>query len=64
MSLGKKIIVENILYASDWGFPLEIEDVKQIVKSILNRAGQKKKHYLIYLEKFGTQSIFIDTVIN
>lgn len=41
----EKRIVEAILYASDWGFPFEKEDVKQIVKSYLDRAGQKKIHF-------------------
>lgn len=41
----EKCIVEAILYAPDWGFPFEKEDMKQIVKAYSNRWGQKRKHF-------------------
>lgn len=33
----EKCIVEAILYAPDWSFPFEKEDMKQIVKAYSNR---------------------------
>jgi len=39
----KDVIVETILFASDWGYPFDWEEVKMLVKSYLDRAGRKLK---------------------
>ncbi|XP_003241793.2 uncharacterized protein LOC100575929 [Acyrthosiphon pisum] len=36
-------IVETILFASDWGYPFDREEVKRLIKSYLDRAGRKIK---------------------
>lgn len=41
----EQIIVDTILYTSDWGYPFEMEDVKCLVKSYLDRAGRKLKPF-------------------
>ncbi|XP_060854929.1 uncharacterized protein LOC132932560 [Metopolophium dirhodum] len=43
--LEEKCIVDAILYASDWGFPFEKDDVKNLVKSYLDRAGKNLKPF-------------------
>lgn len=42
-ALEENCIVDALLYASDWGFPFEKEDVKMLVKSYLDRAGKALK---------------------
>ncbi|XP_025413319.1 uncharacterized protein LOC112685607 isoform X1 [Sipha flava] len=43
--LEEKCIVYAILYASDWDFPFEKDDVKNLVKSYLDRAGKNLKPF-------------------
>jgi len=44
-SLEEKCIVDAILYASDWGYPFEKNDLKNLVKSYLDRAGKNLKPF-------------------
>lgn len=41
----EKAITNTILYASDWGYPFERNDVKMLVKSFLDRSGKKVKKF-------------------
>ncbi|KAK9686715.1 CENP-B N-terminal DNA-binding domain [Popillia japonica] len=38
-------IVETILYAADWGFPLDKEDIKDLIQSYLHRQGRTIKTF-------------------
>lgn len=42
-STEEDTIVETILFASDWGYPFDREEVKTLIKSYLDRAGRKLK---------------------
>ncbi|KAE9521258.1 hypothetical protein AGLY_018350 [Aphis glycines] len=44
-SLEEKCIVDAILYASDWSYPFEKNDLKNLVKSYLDRAGENLKPF-------------------
>jgi len=44
-ALEENCIIDALLYASDWGFPFEKEDVKMLVKSYLDRAGKALKPF-------------------
>lgn len=40
-SAEEEVIVNTILYASDWGYPFDRNEVKILVKSYLDRSGKK-----------------------
>jgi len=44
-SIEEDVIVETILFAFDWGYPFDREEVKILIKSYLDRAGQKLKNF-------------------
>jgi len=39
------VVVDTIMYASDWGYPFDKEDVKSIIKLYLDRAGKQLKPF-------------------
>lgn len=45
LPIEENILVDTILFASDWGYPFEKDDVKYLVKSYLDRAGKQLKPF-------------------
>lgn len=41
----EETITDTILYAADWGFPLDREEIKDLIQSHLNRQGRKIKEF-------------------
>lgn len=44
-SAEEEVIVNTILYASDWGYPFDKNEVKMLVKSYLDHSGKKIKKF-------------------